>query len=209
MSFLDSAIFPLEAGRLRASSGWNTTIVRTGGGSEQRNGNYTDALRRYDAALGIKTLANYQTLEKFLNAVRGRLHGFRFLDRSNYLVSTAEAFGTGTGAQTAFQLTKNDGNASNAYNREIYKPITGTIAIFDNAVLKTETTHYTINYNTGVVTFLVAPVAAHVLTWTGEFHVPVRFDVDELPDMELFEFYANGVGMAQASVPMCEIRDIA
>lgn len=207
MSFLDAAIFPYEAKSLSSKSGWNTSVVRVGGGAEQRNANYSDALRRYDVAMGIKTLSNWQTLEKFMNAVRGQLHGFRYLDRANYLASV-EAFGTGTGAQTAFQLTKNDGNAANAYNREIYKPITGTIQIFDNAVLKTETTHYTINYNTGVVTFVVAPTSGHTLTWSGQFHVPVRFETDFLPEYDVFLVDANGAGLAEGSVTMTEIRDI-
>src|SRR5262245_49517405 len=118
MAFHDTAIFPLEAQRLKASPGWRTTIVKLGGGAEQRNAAFADSLRIYDAALGVKTLANYQTLEKHLNGRRGRLHGFPVLDRSNYIAST-EAFGTGDGVTAAFQLTKNDGDAANAYNREI------------------------------------------------------------------------------------------
>lgn len=210
MSFLDSAIFPLEAARLKATPVWKTSVVKLGGGSEQRNALYSDALRSYDASLGIKTLANYQTLEKFFNAVRGQLHGFRLLDRANY-IATTESFGTGDGSTVAFQLTKNDGNSSNAYNREIYKPITGTISIFVNAVLKTETTHYTINYNTGIVTFTGGniPTAGQSLTWSGQFHVPVRFATDELPDYELFLLRGDGTGLVECSVPMTEIRDIS
>lgn len=210
MAFLETAIFPLEAQRLKASPGWNTTVVRLGGGAEQRNANYSDSLRRYDAALGIKTLVSYQTLEKFVNAARGRLHGWRYLDRTNY-VATTESFGTGDGSTATFQLTKNDGTSANAYNREIYKPISGTIQVFVNATLKTETTHYTINYATGIVTFTGGniPTAGQSLTWSGQFHVPCRFDVDELPDYELFQHTSGNIGIAEASVPFVEIRDIS
>lgn len=208
MSFLNSAIFPFEAKSLRSTPTWQTTVIRMAGGAEQRSSTFVNALRVYDAALGIKTLTDYQTLEKFFNAVRGQLHGFRYLDRANFS-ATVEAFGTGDASESNFQLTKDDGNAANAFNREIYKPITGTISIYKNAVLQTETTHYTIDYNTGIVTFVTPPPVGHVLTWSGQFHVPVRFTVDSLPDYELFEYYATGVGRAQASVPMKEIRDIA
>lgn len=210
MAFHDSAIFPLEVQRLKASPGWQTTIVKLGGGAEQRNALFADSLRTYDAALGVKTLVNYQTLEKHFNARRGRLHGFLVLDRSNY-IATTESFGTGNGVTAAFQLTKNDGDASNAYNREIYKPKSGTIQIFVNAVLKTETTHYTINYTTGIVTFTGGniPTAGQSLTWSGQFYVPVRYDVDSLPDYDLFLVREDGTGLVECSVPLIEIRDIS
>lgn len=208
MAFHDSAVFPFELKSLRVSPGWRTDVIKLGGGAEQRIAIMGDALRVFDAALGIKTLSDWRTVEKHLNGRRGRLHGFPLLDRSNCTALT-EPLGTGTGALTTFQLTLNDGDSSNAYNREIYKPKSGTILIYDNAVLKTETTHYTINYATGIVTFLVAPVAAHVLTWSGTFYVPVRYDVDAMPDAELFEFFADGTGHMQGSIPMVEIRDIS
>jgi len=42
------------------------------------------------------------------------------------------------------------------------------------------TTHYTISA-TGLVTFVSPPPNDHALTWSGEFDIPVRFDVDYLP----------------------------
>jgi uncharacterized protein (TIGR02217 family) len=49
-------------------------------------------------------------------------------------------------------------------------------------VTKTETTHYTIDYSTGLVTFTSGniPAAAQAVTATFEFDVPVRFAEDTL-----------------------------
>jgi uncharacterized protein (TIGR02217 family) len=211
MSFFNAttsgAVFPLECQRLTAGPGWNTRIVRTRSGAEQRNAEWSDALRTFDAATGVRTLSDLRTLEQHFNAMRGQLHGFPLLDRTKYSV-TAEGFGTGDGSTTAFQLTINDGNAANAYNREIYKP-KQTISISKNAVLQTVTTHYTVDYATGIVTFTSAPAAANALTWTGEFYVPCRYAIDRIP-YELFVWKDGGQQLASGPViPITEIRDIA
>jgi uncharacterized protein (TIGR02217 family) len=65
------------------------------------------------------------------------------------------------------------------YTRDIYL-LTSAPVIKKNGVTQTLTTHYTISA-TGVVTFVTAPTTGHALTWTGEFDIPVRFDVDYLP----------------------------
>ncbi len=62
--------------------------------------------------------------------------------------------------------------------RKITRPKRGTVRIYLNGTLKTETTHYTINYATGVVTFLSAPGSGVKVQWAGQFWVPVRFDSD-------------------------------
>ena len=50
------------------------------------------------------------------------------------------------------------------------------------------TVPYTVNNNTGVVTFTSAPAAAAVIMADFEFDVPVRFDSDKLNlDIRTFE----------------------
>jgi uncharacterized protein (TIGR02217 family) len=208
LSFFDNAVFPLETREIVARPRWQTTVVRTKSGATQRAANWADSLRLYDATMGVRTLAQYRTLEQHLNAMRGQAHAFPLLDRADS-TATTEGFGTGDGIATTFQLSKNDGNAANAYTREIYKPVSGTILVYDNAVLRTETTHYSINYSTGLVTFVTAPVAGHVLTWSGTFYVPVRYTVDQL-DPKLFLWVQSGRQLVDAGlVTLEETRDIA
>lgn len=207
MAFDAGAYFPLELSAITPKTTWQTTVVMVAGGSEQRNAGWSDARRRFNATNPTLTLAQFRLIEKHFNGRRGRARSFPLRDRSSFQATT-EAFGTGDGVTVAFQLTINQGDSGNAYNREIYLPENGTVLIYDNASIKTETTHYTINYNTGLVTFVVAPTAAHVLTWSGNFYVPVRYDADELPDSKLFLWRTDGTGLMDGpSIELIETRD--
>jgi uncharacterized protein (TIGR02217 family) len=203
----DASAFPVTLARESATPYWEADVIRTGTGHEQRNAPWSDALWKIEAATPTLTLAQYRSIYRHFNARRGMVRGFYLTLRTSY-TTTTEGFGTGDGSTTAFQLIVNEGDSANAYNREIYKPVSGTVLIYDNASLKTETTHYTIDYATGIVTFLVAPVNTHALTWTGEFRIPVRYDVKELPKPELMLWTSGSTGIVSGvSIPLCEIRD--
>lgn len=203
----DNVVFPRELSALSAGSRWNNTVVQLGGGTEQRNVNWGDARRRFNASNPTLTLVQLRQIEKHFNARRGRGRSFPLRDRSLFQATT-EVFGTGDGVTTAFQLMINDGDSGNAYNREIYLPENGTVLIYKNTVLQTLTTHYTINHSTGIVTFITAPPVGHSLTWTGNFYVPARYDIDEFPDSRLFVWRNDGTGLADGpEIPLVETRD--
>jgi len=207
----DDALFPVELAALHSGASWTTVVTTLKNGAEQRIQLWNDARRRYDAGLGISTLAQLQTTHKHFNGRRGRTRSFPLTDRSLDRVSN-EQFGTGDGATAAFQLLLNEGDASNAYNREIYLPKTGTLIVKVATVTKTEGVHYNVNYATGVVTFTGGniPSGGQAITWTGEFFVPVRYDIDEFPSFELFVFNSDGTGLVNGpSIPMIEVRDLS
>jgi len=62
--------------------------------------------------------------------------------------------------------------------RAITHPKQGTVVISWNSVVRTENTDYTIDYNTGVVTFLGGhvPTAGLPVIASGNYYIPVRFD---------------------------------
>src|SRR5437660_1635978 len=93
MSFDLSAVFPFELAHLDSGSGWKTDVVATASGAEQRNAVWADALRKFNATTGIKTLVDVQTLQKHFNGRRASARAFPILDRTSYLVSVAEGFG--------------------------------------------------------------------------------------------------------------------
>ncbi len=62
--------------------------------------------------------------------------------------------------------------------RKITRPRRETIKIYLDGVLKTLGTHYSIDYTTGVVTFVSAPGSNVKVQWAGQFYVPMRFDSD-------------------------------
>lgn len=206
----DNAPFPLELSALGIKSTWETTIIKLGGGGEQRAVLWSDALRIYDGKTPTLTLVQYLQIEKHFNGRRGQGRSFPARDRSAYQ-ATVEAFGVGDGITAAFQLSVASGDSGNAYNREIYLP-DNPILVYDNATPVVEGAgagKFTVPYtgaNAGLVTFGTAPTAGHVLTWTGTYTIPVRYSVKSL-DPSLFIWTSGGTGLVQGpSIPMEEIR---
>ena len=175
-----------------------TDIVISQSGAEQRNVNWTQARARFNVAHGVKTQAQLDALIAFFRARKGRAYGFRFKDWTDYQAS-AQWIGTGNGTQTQFQLVKlYSSGGANEY-RTIRKPVSGTVNIYKNTVL--QSSGYSIDYATGVVSFTVAPTTAVMVTADFEFDVPVRFDTDRLS--AVLESY--GVNSWQ-DIPLIEVR---
>lgn len=177
-------LFPKSAASVSGGPTWLTDVIRYGNRGEQRIALQGDARRRYEVSLSHITDNEYRSIIKHHNARRGKLHSFPHDDLMFNSVTT-EPFGTGGGIGSTNQLTINEGDASNAYNREIYLPVAG-FQIRANGNLKTITTDYTVGTGaTGGLITWVTSVSGQTLTWTGNFYVPVRYDLDELPSPEL------------------------
>ena len=156
---------------------FNTSITTTQGGFEQRNVNWQKARGRWDVSTGIKNKTDMDAVQAFFRARFGKAYGFRFKDWSDFQ-AVGQNIGTGNGVLTAFQLTKTYVSGSNTYVREIKKPVTGTVKIYLNSVL--QSSGFTVDHTTGVVTFTVAPGVGVAVTADCDFDVPVRFDTDML-----------------------------
>ena len=207
MSFADIE-FPIALSALTPKTSWNTQVTELGGGNEQRALLWSDARRRYDArTAGTLLLSQFNTVEKFFNARRGKGISFKLTDNTNYKV-TMEGQGTAGAIASTMQLTINRGDASNAYNREIYLPKTGTVHIFANAVEKVVATDWTLEYNGangGKLTW-VTDQSGKTITATFEYYIPVRFDIDEFPDARMF-VYASDAGLLEGpDIPLIEVR---
>lgn len=154
-----------------------TDIVASLSGYEQRNVNWEQARARYNVAHGVKTKAQLDALIAFFRARKGRAHGFRFKDWTDYQ-ATGETLGTGNGVQTQFQLVKRYVSGGVTEIRSIKKPVSGTVQVYKNAVL--QTSGVSVDSTTGMVTFTVAPAIGQVISASFQFDVPVRFDTDKL-----------------------------
>jgi uncharacterized protein (TIGR02217 family) len=160
-------------------------------GNEQRFAQWSKCRGVGDLSYGLLTsadpLGDYAAIVSLWRAHFGSLYPFRFKDWSDF-TATDELFGTGDGSTTAFQLVKTYdpsqillGSAGTLfYVRSITLP-TGTPTIWIDGVAQSEGADYAIGDDSGIVTFTSAPSAAKTLTWSGEFDVPVRFDMDQLP----------------------------
>lgn len=182
-TFIETPKFPgTPKFGLVSEPGYDVSVTRVASGRERRNRNWSRPLSRYTVTVGPGPRASdeVQELLEFWHAVGGTAIGFRYKDWADYKSCRI----ANTPARTdqplvlvsgsIYQLTKRYAAGSQTQDREIVKPVSGTILIADAGTLKTETTHYTVDYTTGRVTLLYTPVGA--LTWGGEFDVPVRFD---------------------------------
>ena len=205
---VDTTVFPRELSAVIAKTKWSVSIVELGGGAEQRNVNWSDARRVYNASNPTLTLAQFQSIETHFNARRGRGRAFPLRDRTSFR-ATVEALGTAGGIGSTMQLVIAGGDAGNAYVREIYLPESVTLHVFANAVEKTEGVHWSMTYSgstAGTLTWL-ASFSGQSITWSGDYYIPVRYDIDELPDSKLFLWRSDNTGLVQGpEIPLIEVR---
>ena len=160
---------------------FNTEIVEVNSGAETRNSIWNYAKSKWD--FGDRKLSDTElsAIITFFRARKGRKQGFRFKDWADFKDDGSGILGlTGLSDGTAgpVQMVKKYTSGSETDLRLISKPVAGTVKVFKNAV---QTADWTINTSTGLVTFTAPlPAVNDVITWTGEFDVPVRFDVDAL-----------------------------
>ena len=187
---------------------FSTTVYSASSGFEQRNMNWEDARCQYDVSYGIKDKTDMGVVLNFFYAMRGKAIGFRYKDWSDYKL-TQELIGLGDGTTVAFQIIKTYAASTQEYVRTIRKVVTPVVGppailfeVYVNDVL--QSSGYTVNYNTGIITFDVAPTTAATIKVTCEFDVPVRFDTDEMEiTEEAWELETWD------SIPLIEIRTTA
>lgn len=186
-----------------------TDVVLLASGHEERNSRWADSRRRYNAGTGVRSVEALHTLIGFFEERRGRFHGFRWRDRSDWkscspgetAAATDQAIGIGDGATATFQLVKRYGGGFAPYERAVVKPVDGSVAIAVDGMEQIPGTDFTIDHATGIVTFATAPAEGAVISAGFEFDVPVRFDSDRL-DINLASFEAGDA----PHIPIVEIR---
>lgn len=178
---------------------FRTTIVQSQGGREQRFANWSNPRRKYSAQITNEDPATVQEWLTFFIAREGALNGFLFYDYTDH--STASdgvgtpddedvVIGTGDGTETQFQLVKKYTDSAATKTRTITKPIESTLVVAVNGV---NTTAFTVDTSTGIITMNSAPTSGHDVTAGFEFYVPVRFDdsLDEDGLRALYQSYDN------------------
>jgi uncharacterized protein (TIGR02217 family) len=194
----------ISRGARGGASGHKTTIVVSGSGFEQRNIDWAKARGSWNLAYGIKTRDDWESIQAFHFARRGRAHGFRFKDWADYNAEFELIEASADAGQTTVQLIKTYADAEGSYVRTIYKPVSGTVSLYKNGS-STPMAGISVNTVTGLVT-VPALSASDVVRATFEFDVPVRFEDDELrsavedqdiieiPDINIVELRLNSSG---------------
>lgn len=170
-------------------------------GHEQRVSDWDEMRCEYDISYGIRSLADAQAVLLIYRS-RGSFRPFRFKDWGDYTI-TNQTIGTGDGSTATFQAIKTYNDGVYTGTRTLRRLVSGTLSVSVNAVVKTETTHYTVDYDTGEITFTAGnePANGHAVAIpAGEFDVAVRFvddaalrlraiqaDIFEVPGINLIE----------------------
>ena len=209
-----SAVFPLVAQRLGSEVTFNTLVASSPHSGNEARAPYRDQSRRlFNAVAGIKRLPDVRALDAFFMAMRGPLVGFLLKDWRDFaatrLAATHASGVTTQGRATVisgavWQMEKWYTAGSQTHRRRIRRPVSPSAVYFDG-VLKTVTTHYTVDYSTGQLTVVSGSPSS--VEWEGDFNCEVRFGEDRLP-AELFKLTADTVpkGLADlVTVPLVEL----
>jgi uncharacterized protein (TIGR02217 family) len=158
---------------------WKTSITQTNNGHEQRNAVWSYPMSMYDFNDRMMLDDEASAFNQFFNAVQGSAVGFRFKDWLDYndagngvVVRSVSTLGV-----ASYQIFKAYTVGSRTVQRKISKPVASSVKVYVDGVLTTASvdgTSGSVSLSDGAIT------SDTVLTWTGEFDVPVRFDSDSL-----------------------------
>jgi len=211
MSFHDVR-FPTDISRQsQGGPERRTDIVVLGSGHEERNSRWADSRRSYNAGYGVKSLDDLHAVIAFFEERRGRFHGFRWRDASDWKSCLPEGtpsaldqrIGLGDGLGRAFQLLKTYGSTFAPWRRSITKPVAGSVVVAVDGTEKSEGVDFDVDGAKGIVTFALGktPAAGAIITAGYAFDVPVRFDSDRL-EINLQGFRHGAI----PNIPVIEIR---
>lgn len=201
MSFFESPRFPERISYgLTGGPEFATTIIAVESGNEASNSSWIYPRQSFNAAHVAKSQAEFEELRNFFMVARGRKNGFRFKDWSDYAATNAEGRATAI-TSTTFQMVKRYTAGSETIDRPIRKPISATLTVLVSGVPPT----YSVDATTGILTIAAAPAAANI-SWSGQFDVPMRFDVDKLDGNIISANPRDGFIYEWGNIPLLEWR---
>ncbi len=183
--------------------GFKTTILTLADGSEQRQIEWARVRGTWDVAYGIQSKEDIEPVQNHFYARNGRGYGFPFKDWIDFEMELA-TIAIGDNTTVAFQIYKPYTSGGYTYFRKLTRIVTGTVVVKVNGVTKTETTHYTVGYDTGIITFTGGntPATSAVIAVSCEFNVPVRYDTDTLKIRITWED-----AMEVPTIPLLELKE--
>lgn len=190
---------------------YSVTIVERASGVRSVNRNWYYPLHTFSAVpIGERSEDDMYRVARFWHAIGGQAGRFLFKDYTDYKSTNVPSDDTSATDQPlvavedspgGWQLVKlyEDDEFEFQQQRLIQKPKEDTILIAVDGVTQTEGVDYTIDYDTGIVTFDSPLDSDAVLTWGGEFYVPVMFETTP-------EFMVTNRGIQQTSFALRELR---
>lgn len=168
--FLESPRFPgCPSYGFTSDPEYRVVITRRASGVEKRNRSWVRPLTKMVVTIGPRLEAEIQELLEFYHAVGGTAIGFRVKDYTDFKSCFVGDTPTATDQPLVelpdepgvYQLVKRYQFGSLTQDRDIYKPVSGTILLSGAG---------TVDYTDGTVSGGAGG------TWGGEFDLPMRFD---------------------------------
>lgn len=201
-----------------SSPRWSTSITHSDSGAEQANQRWEHPMHRYTLPEAIRDHDVYEAVRDHWLITRGPLRSFPFrdpldfascaLERPNKIPTITfsdQVLGTGDGIEVEFQLVKKYTRGLESYTRNIVHPVLSTVLVSvdntDPAALPGPLT-YTVDRDTGAVTFSGPPTPGSVIRAGFLYDVEVRFESDESFDGLLRDYGVSGF----ADLVLIEIR---
>ncbi len=207
---------------------FKTRVLKLESGFEQRNIDWSVTRGNWNFGYGIMLMdddqacASLHEIRDFFYARRGKAHGFRFKDWSDFEIgdladafSTRQLIGLGDDSTTVFQVFKRYSSGGIVYDRVTKKLVDGTVRAWMDTTELTlvapapSAGEFSVDVNTGIITtgdvFAstggTGPGDEEVLSVVCEFDTPVRFDTDKLD----ISVVTSNVGSIP-NFPIIEIR---
>ncbi|MNZ27346.1 hypothetical protein D3C78_445620 [compost metagenome] len=196
--FIEHRLLDKVAYGTQAGLEYRTDVKALRNGAELRSRLWAQPLAKFTVIYRALLPTDREAVVRAFRAAGGRHLGFRMRDPLDYL-ATDEPLGVATGEEQTVQLTKLYPFGPVTEIAHIKKPVTVTLKA--NGVLLPAGA---IDLTTGLVTFTAD--AGQVITWTGEFDKPVRFDDDVLMWTLDAREGATGNRVASTDVTLTEFR---
>jgi uncharacterized protein (TIGR02217 family) len=176
LAFVETPRFP-DCHSFGAAIGpsFSTNVVTLKSGYESRNQDWQCERLVFDMSYINRTQAQRNEIAAFHRYVRGQAMAFRVKDHSDFEVAQSEGRLTESATAGVYLMQKRYSYEVLTYDRDIHKPVAGTVKIYDGGVEMVS--GFTVDYTTGEVTITSG---TGPFTWSGEFDVPSRFMNDAL-----------------------------
>lgn len=205
-----------------SSPRFSTSITAVASGSERRNRNWAHPLHRFTAPEAVECHEHLVALHNMWMVTAGPLHTFPFRDPLDFASRdlpapgvepttgpTDQVIGQGDGERAEFQLVRRYSYGGQFYDRSISHPVVSTVQVAMNAMPPADVPPeldgpytWTVDRNSGVITF-DKPVHEDLLITAGFlFDVEVRFESDDSYDGIVRSFRVSG----HADLAFTEVR---
>lgn len=153
-------------------------------------------IHRFDVSHGIRSQADYQAILDLWYVVNFTPYtGFRFKDHRDFQATRTNTALTLISGST-YQLQRAYTVGATTFLRDIFKPVTGTVVVYNAAGAALTAT---VDYTTGQ-----ADVTGTPETWAGEFDVPVTFTDNEWASS--LEVHADNLHLRIDPIKLEELR---